>query len=329
MTIRCHRLHAALVCLVLSWSLTARQASPGGAEGQPARPKITGIAHIALYAKDLDASRAFYRDFLGFAEPYSLRNPDGSPAMSFFKVNERQYIELFPERAPGTDRLNHIAIETDDAEGMRRYLAARGVKVPAKVDRGRIGNSSFTFVDPEGHAVEVVQYEPDGRTVRNRGVHLPEARISGRILHVGIIVTNYEAVLRFYTGVLGFTETWRGGRDPKVLSWVNLRVPDGEDYIELMLHAVAPAPTARGSAHHLALEVPDIARSVEALESRAAATGYARAVEIRTGVNRRRQANFFDPDGTRTELMEPRTVDGIPAPASTAPPPQRVEPALR
>jgi N-methylhydantoinase B/oxoprolinase/acetone carboxylase alpha subunit len=28
------------------------------------------------------------------------------------------------------------------------------------------------------------------------------------------------------------------------------------------------------------------------------------------------------PDGTRVELMEPRTVDGIPAPSSTAPPPE-------
>ena len=29
----------------------------------------------------------------------------------------------------------------------------------------------------------------------------------------------------------------------------------------------------------------------------------------------------YDPDGTRVELMEPQTVDGIPAPPSTAPPP--------
>jgi lactoylglutathione lyase len=314
---------ATLACVALSWSFTARQSLPGAATEQAARPKITGVAHIALYAKDFEASRAFYRDFLGFAEPYSLQNADGSPGMTFFKVNERQYIELFPEREPGTDRLNHIAIETDDAEGMRRYLAARGVKVPEKVGKGRIGNSNFNIVDPEGHTVEIVQYEPGGWTVRENGRHLPPARVSHRIMHVGIIVTDYDAVMRFYTEVLGFTEIWRGGRDPNVLSWVNLKVPDGEDYIELMLHAAAPSPTARGTAHHLALEVPDIERSVAALEARKAAAGYARAIEIRTGVNRKRQSNFFDPDGTRTELMEPRTIDGVPAPPSTAPPPKR------
>jgi len=45
-------------------------------------------------------------------------------------------------------------------------------------------------------------------------------------------------------------------------------------------------------------------------------------MEIRTGTNRKRQMNLFDPDGTRTELMEPRTVDGKPAVSSTAPAPK-------
>ena len=89
---------------------------------------------------------------------------------------------------------------------------------------------------------------------------------------------------------------------------MNLKVPDGDDYVELMLYATPPAPTQRGSAHHLALEVPDMDRSVAVLETRKAGAGYTRALEVRTGVNRKRQANLFDPDGTRTELMEPRTI---------------------
>jgi hypothetical protein len=38
-------------------------------------------------------------------------------------------------------------------------------------------------------------------------------------------------------------------------------------------------------------------------------------------VNRKRQLNIYDPDGTRVELMEPTTIDGKPAPPSTARPP--------
>src|SRR5689334_1206511 len=82
----------------------------------PKRPRITGVAHIALYVHDIEKSRAFYKDFLGYNEPFSLNKPDGTLSLTFIKVNDRQYIELFPEVEANTDRLNHISIEVDDAE---------------------------------------------------------------------------------------------------------------------------------------------------------------------------------------------------------------------
>lgn len=288
----------------------------------PPRPKITGVAHIAVFAHDFQKSRSFYHEFLGFDEPYSLRNSDGTMSMTFFKINERQYIELFPERKPDTDRLSHISFETDDIEALRVYLASRGVKVPAAAVRGRIGNLAFNITDPAGHTVEMVQYTADGWTVREKGKHLSSDRISNRMMHFGIIVTELDPEYKFYTDVLGFQETWRGSKSGTVLSWVNLRVPDGNDYVEFMLYKVEPAATRRGDAHHLCLEVPDIERSVATLKARPYSNTYDRNIEVRIGTNRKRQANIYDPDGTRTELMEPRTIDRKPAPSSTAPPPQ-------
>jgi len=308
------RLGSALGCLLAAASLLPAQ--------DAARPPITGVAHIAIYAADYEKSRAFYRDFLGLEEPYSLSNPDGTPSMTFFKINERQYIELFPETAAKTDRLSHISLETANVEAMRVYLASRGVAVPARVAKGRIGNSNFNIKDPEGHTVEIVQYEPDGWTVRERGKHMPETRVSGHMTHVGIVVTGFDAEMKFYMDVLGFREIWRGSSSGTELSWVNLQVPDGEDYLELMLYKDAPPPDRRGTAHHLCLVVPDVAASVAALEAKPYRKVYSRTIEIKTGINRKRQANLYDPDGTRTELMEPVTVDGKPAPSSTAPPPR-------
>jgi catechol 2,3-dioxygenase-like lactoylglutathione lyase family enzyme len=290
-----------------------------GAADEPARPHITGIAHMAIYVHDVEKSRAFYHDFLGYEEPYHLDNPDGSLSMTFFKVNERQYIEVFPEKTLATDRLNHIAIETDDIEGLRRYLAARGVKVPDKPGVGRIKNQNFNIADPDGHTVEIVQYMPDSWTVREKGKHLPD-RVSARIMHVGILVGSLQPAIGFYGGILGFQEFWRGSHDEKTLSWVNMKVPDGDTYIEFMLYGQMPAPTARGSAHHVCLEVPDLDKAKAWLEARPAMKQYTRTLEIHTGVNRKRQLNLYDPDGTRLELMEPHTVDGKPAPSSTATP---------
>jgi lactoylglutathione lyase len=49
---------------------------------------------------------------------------------------------------------------------------------------------------------------------------------------------------------------------------------------------------------------------------------YKREIVVHVGKNQKRQANLFDPDGTRIEIMEPTTIDGKPAPPSSAPPPQ-------
>jgi len=132
-------------------------------------------------------------------------------------------------------------------------------------------------------------------------------------------VGNSEKSMAFYRDVLGFKETWRGGRDPKVLSWINMKVPDGDDYIEFMLYSKLPATF--GSENHTSLVVPDAQKAMAILETRPAYKTYGKSLEAHVGVNGKRQVNLFDPDGTRVEIMEAKTVDGKPVAPSTAPPP--------
>jgi lactoylglutathione lyase len=140
-------------------------------------------------------------------------------------------------------------------------------------------------------------------------------------MHVGFLVRNLEPAMKFYGEVLGFQEFWRGSSNGTQLSWVNMRVPDGQDYVELMLYTGTQSAQQRGEKNHICLEVPDTQKAVTELEARPLRKTYGRKIEVRIGKNRKRQANLFDPDDTRIELMEPNTVDGIPAPSSTAPPP--------
>jgi catechol 2,3-dioxygenase-like lactoylglutathione lyase family enzyme len=286
------------------------------------RPRIVGVSHLALFVHDVGKSRAFYKEFLGFDEPFSLNDKTGALHVTWIKINDRQTLELFPEKEAGSDRLNHFSFETDDAEAMRAYLAAHGVKVPEKVGKGRIGNWNFNVTDPDGHTLEIVQYAPEGWTLRDKGKFLPNTRISTRMTHVGLLVGDLEPALKFYRDLLGGKETWRGGSNPKQLSWVNVKLPESDDYVEFMLYSELPPADKRGKQHHLCLEVADVEKTKALLASRAALVNYTRPLEIATGINRKRQLNLWDPDGTRVELMEPRTVDGVPAPSSTAPPPK-------
>jgi lactoylglutathione lyase len=285
------------------------------------RPRILGLSHIALFVSDLQKSRAFYEDFLGYEEPYVLKREDGSERIVFIKINDNQYIELFAENPRQDGHLNHISFFTDSVQGMRDYLASRGVSVPDKVGKGRIGNLNFNITDPDGHTVEIVQYQPDSWTKREQGRFMPDSRISRQMAHAGVLVGALEPALKFYRDILGFREFWRGSSSGTELSWVNMRVPDGDDYLELMLYSEPPDAGQMGTKNHICLVTPDIKKAVAMLEAHPARKNYTKPIEIKIGKNGKRQVNLFDPDGTRIELMEPNTVDGKAVPSATALPP--------
>ena len=309
---------------LLILSLFAVPACKRGAQKQtsttPQRPKILGVAHAAFYTKDLDNSRQFFKDFLGYAEPIVLTNDDGRIALTIIKINDRQFVELFPERSEGTNRLYHFAIETDDAEAMRVYLEYKGYKVPETTKKGRTGNSNYFVTDPNGTICEIVQYEPDGMTVKNFGLDMPDTRISTRMSHVGFMVPDLDKAVEFYVDVLGFEEVWRGGRDPEKVTWVHLKVPEGNETIELMLYEDEPSWARMGSMNHICLEVKDVFEAEKILAGRTPPDGLRDPTPPAVGVNKKRQINYYLIDGTRVEIMEEDTIDGIPAPSSTGTP---------
>ncbi len=304
---------ATLACCFLGSSLLGQPT--------PERPKLLGLAHVAFYVSDLAKTRAFYKDFLGFAEPFALKRKDSTEdRIAFIKINDHQYIELFAEDPKADGRLNHISVYTDNAEKMRDYLASKGVAVPAKVGKGQTGNKNYNIKDPDGHTIEIVEYQPDSWTAREAGKFMPDTRISTHMPHAGVLIGSLDTATKFYTGILGFQEFWRGGGG-KTLSWVNMKVPEGDDYVEFMLYRDLPAADQRGVKHHICLVVPDLEKAIAILEARPARKQYSQPIEMKVGVNKKRQANLFDPDGTRVELMEANTVDGKPTPPSSAPPP--------
>jgi len=292
------------------------------------RPRILGISHAAFYVSDLAKARAFYKDFLGFGEPFSIQQKDGGELV-WIKINDQQSIELFPASelsSPDADRLYHIALEVDDAEAMRLYLASKGIQVPDKTAVGKIGNKNYFIKDPNGITVEIVEYTKDGWTTREKGKFMPETRVSKRMSHVGVMVGELDASMKFYGDILGLKEIWRGSAGGQMLSWVNMRVPDGVDYLEFMLYAEKPSVDRLRSMHHICLEVPDVAKAGEQLLGRTYPSPKP-PTPMKTGVNGKRQINYYDPDGTRVEVMEPSTFDGNPVPPSKAPPPSPVKAA--
>jgi lactoylglutathione lyase len=290
----------------------------------PTRPRITGISHVAYYVSDMPKAMVFWHNLLGLDVSYDRKKPNSTDtSVAFLKVNDHQYIELLSDRPSSADPKNfmsHLCFLTDDIEQMRLYLAAKGIEVPARASRTGTGDLVFSVHDPDGTQIEFSQPQPTSVEAQGAGKFLSPTRVSDRIYHVGFLVGNTQRALDFYGNILGFQEFWRGSGSPTQLSWINMRVPDGTDYVELMLYRSLPA--TYGTSNHVALLVPDLATAVASLQARPAIKSYTQPLGAgHVGHNGKRQLSLFDPDGTRVELMEPNTADGKPVPSSTAPPP--------
>jgi len=277
------------------------------------------VSNAAFFTKDIESSRLFFKEYLGFSEPFSFMDQNGKGlSHSFIKINNRQYVELLPEQYQGGNRMYHFGIETNDIEGMRKYLESKGVKVPKKIRIGKTGNSTFYITDPNGTTFEFIEYKPDSMSDKNRGKDMPNTRIATHMTHVGFMVSNLNKALSFYRDILGFKEIWRGSKDNKKVTWVNLQVPDGNNYIELVMYDKEPSEAKMGSMNHICLEVKDVSKAAATLATRTLPKECKKTTMIRTGIDKKRQINCFDLNGTRVEIMEAKTVDGTPAPSFKA-----------
>ncbi len=294
--------------LVLACLLTGVLSQSSAAADAPkpiSRPPIVGVAHIAVNTDDMAAARKFYNGILGFQEPFSLDKPGGGLMLTFFKVNDHQYIEVFPDlKEPDQDRLNHICFETTDAEQLRAYMASKGVKVPDKVTSGRTGNLSFEIHDPDDHLIEFVQYMPGSLQSRDFGKDMPDTRASTHIIHVGFTVSDRAAEDHLFKDILGFKEFWHGGMTDDAAEWIDMRVPEGTDWLEYMTNIKDMNVKKRGVLNHMALGVPSVSAGYDLVVKRGLDPA-----KPKIGRDGKWQLNLYDPNFTRVEMMEPKPVE--------------------
>jgi catechol 2,3-dioxygenase-like lactoylglutathione lyase family enzyme len=254
-----------LLSLLLLLVLLGVQAAPA----QSPSPALAGIAHVALRVTDVGKSREFYRT-LGFEEAFAFSDP-GKPPVSYLKVNDRQFIELY-QRADASQPLGlmHVCYEATDLDALHEYYVAQGVNAPA-AKKARAGNLLFVFRDPEDKVVEFTQYMRGSLHSEARGKHLGEHRVSLHMMRATIPVKNIEAERSFYSSKLGF-------QDNHGKAVAQLRLPgDSGEAIELQ----------PGGPTRVMFEVDDLARTVSDLQSR--------------GLSVQKNQTFVsatDPDGT-------------------------------
>ncbi|MEU7826812.1 VOC family protein [Catellatospora sp. NPDC049133] len=118
---------------------------------------IQGIG-ITLLVTDLDRSRVFYHDLLGFYEI------DGGPGnLVLASGDTRLVLRTTPELTPVNRRHVHLNLEVGDIDAVYRELKVRGVKftyAPRVVNHGeRLELWAASFKDPDGHGIAVIEWK--------------------------------------------------------------------------------------------------------------------------------------------------------------------------
>ena len=123
-------------------------------------PRVTSLGHVGLYVRDVNRSRAFYRDVLGLE--ISDENPKTGSAFMTAKGRLKEHHELLlvPGREDGKilQQISFRCASLADAKEFYQLLLKRQVPIIRTVSHGNA--VGIYFQDPDGNQVEI--YWPTG-----------------------------------------------------------------------------------------------------------------------------------------------------------------------
>jgi catechol 2,3-dioxygenase-like lactoylglutathione lyase family enzyme len=267
---------------------------------------IKGFAEVEFRVSNAEKAIAFYQGVEGFKKVFEIKGPDGAPVI-FFKVNDSQYIAVTPNLKPGEmNRFDHVALEVSDIEKTHKMVEDRGL-TPTKIEKRADGNPIFSIKDLQGTTISFLQYADGSKQAALRGKYSDNVQVSRHIMHVGIRSVDRQADTAFFQDKLGLDQgRYLPGRHDEFLEpsarAVDLETKDPPIPDTSATHDQY-VREQYGSIFHIGLEVPDIQAAKTFLQTRGHFSDARVAPHI--GHNRHWLMNIFDPDGTRTEPMEP------------------------
>jgi catechol 2,3-dioxygenase-like lactoylglutathione lyase family enzyme len=270
------------------------------ASAQQQRPPITGISHMCVYAHDLAASDNFYGHILGATK---ARDPQSQDGVRYY-FSPTQFVEVLPLPSDHTlSRMACVAFDTSSAKDLRAYLLAHNVDHTSDLHASPDGSHWFDTRDPEGNVVQFLEPSPD------QSAPITTDPISTRIIHVGYLVHSRADEDHFYRELLGFRPYWYGAMHPDHTDWISAQVPDGHDWLEYMMvgdGSTTPIDHVNagelGVLNHFSLGVKNMEQAVTILYQQDRLPPKHDGPQM--GRDGKWQANLYDPDGTRVELME-------------------------
>ena len=122
---------------------------------------IKALAHLCVFAQDLNRSRDFYCGVLGLQRHFDFFK-DGALFGFYLQVSPDQFIEAFQADPPAEirhQRIHHFCFEVEDLDALREALIKHGIAVTPK-KLGCDQTWQCWCKDPDGTDIEFQQYTP-------------------------------------------------------------------------------------------------------------------------------------------------------------------------
>ena len=137
--------------------------------------RLSGLGHVLLRVLDLERSKKFYTEVLGFRvleeDPEHggvfLALDGQSHAIDLFAAKD---VEAARQQTPGVRGLGHVAFRVESEAALRdayTTLRAHGVDITRSIDH--VSQKSIYFVDPDGNTLEIYYERPDALAIFARG----------------------------------------------------------------------------------------------------------------------------------------------------------------
>jgi catechol 2,3-dioxygenase-like lactoylglutathione lyase family enzyme len=117
------------------------------------------LAHICIHSSDLEETGRFYFGALGFEKGFEFIK-DGALFGYYIKLGNNTFIEVFRGDPGGVGNINHIAIETDDIDGVIERVKEHGYAIGEK-SLGADRSWQVWTADPNGVRIEFHEYTPE------------------------------------------------------------------------------------------------------------------------------------------------------------------------
>ena len=137
--------------------------------------RLKEIGHVLLRVMDLERSKKFYSEVLGFQvleeDPEHggtfMALPGQSHAIDLFQVKDTQAAE---QQTPGVRGLGHIAFRVETEAALKdAYATLEEHAVPISRTIDHVSQKSIYFNDPDGNTLEIYFELPDALAIFARG----------------------------------------------------------------------------------------------------------------------------------------------------------------